>query len=77
MGTSEKFVSQGTLIGYQGDYSPPFPVAVQLHLSIVTSEADGSFKNEAILDNTLDPSPYFGFDMNADNRPERPVRCLE
>lgn len=76
-GTYGQFVPQGTLLGYQGEYNPPFPVAVHLHISIVTSENNGGFKNESVLDNTLDPSPYFGLDVNADNRPERPVRCLE
>lgn len=76
-GTYNKFVAQGTLLGYQGNYNPPFPIGVHLHISIVTSENNGSFKNEAIIDNTLDPSPYFGLDLNANNQPERPVRCIE
>lgn len=70
-------ISQGTLIGYQGAYSPQFPVAVHLHLSIVTANDDGSFRNEAVLENTLNPSPYFGMDVNADSNTARPVRCLE
>jgi len=76
-GTYNKFVPQGTFLGYQGNYNPPFPIGVHLHISIVTSGNDGSFKNEAILENTLDPSPYFGLDLNADDQPERPVRCIE
>ena len=70
-------IRQGTLIGYQGAYSPQYPVAVHLHLSIVTSEPDGSFRNEAVLENTLNPSPYFGMDVNADSNTARPVQCLQ
>ena len=76
-GTFSVPITQGTLIGYQGAYSPQFPVAVHLHLSIVTTAADGSFRNEAILENTLNPSPYFGIDLNADSNNNRPVQCLE
>lgn len=75
-GTFNQPISQGTLIGYQGAFSPQFPVAMHLHLSIVTSESDGSFRNEAILENTLNPSPYFGLDLNADTNQERPVQCI-
>ena len=75
-GTFAKPISQGTLIGYQGAYSPQFPVAVHLHMSIVTTEPDGSFRNEAILENTLNPSPYFGMDVNADSNTSRPVQCI-
>jgi hypothetical protein len=76
-GTYSKPVDQGTLLGYQGDYNPAFPVAMHLHMSIVTSNDDGSFKNEAIIDNTLDPSPYFGMTLNVDDNPPRPVTCTD
>lgn len=76
-GTFGTPISQGTLIGYQGAYSPQFPVAVHVHISIVRSEGNGSFRNEAILENTLNPSPYFGMDLNADTNIERPVRCIK
>ncbi|MEL6408713.1 MAG: M23 family metallopeptidase [Chloroflexota bacterium] len=76
-GTFNVPIEQGTLIGYQGAYSPQFPVAIHLHMSIVTSEPDGSFRNEAILENTLDPSPYFGIELDAMTQRERPVRCRE
>jgi peptidoglycan LD-endopeptidase LytH len=77
MGTYNKAISQGTLLGFQGEYNPSFPIATHVHISIVTSEDDGSFKNEAVLENTLDPSPYFGMDLNADTQMLRPVQCLE
>ena len=75
-GTSEQFVEQGTLLGYQGEYAGNAPpVGLHVHLSIVLSEEDGSFKNEAILNNTLDPSPYFGLPLNIADLPDRPIQC--
>lgn len=79
-GTHEVYVEQGTLVGYQGDYNGnSFPIAMHLHFSIVTSDEAGNFRNEAILGNTLDPSPYFGMPLNmAQGVPEsRPIRCLD
>jgi len=75
-GTFAKPITQGTLLGFQGEYNPQFPVAMHLHFSIVTSEPDGSFKNEAVLENTLDPTRYLGMQVNIDNEPSRPPRCL-
>jgi len=75
-GTHEVFVEQGTLLGYQGTFSGSGPpVGLHVHMSIVTSDEDGTFKNEAVLDNTLDPSPYFGLSLNIDDDPARPIRC--
>lgn len=75
-GTEEVFVKQGTLLGHQGEYSgTSSPVGLHVHLSIVKSNDDGTYKNESILDNTLDPSPYFGLSLNIDDLPERPIRC--
>jgi hypothetical protein len=75
-GTTEKFVEQGTLLGYQGEYAGNAPpVGLHVHLSIVLSDEDGSFKNEAILGNTLDPSPYFGLPLNIADLPDRPIQC--
>lgn len=76
-GTFNVPIAQGTLIGYQGAYNPSFPVAIHLHMSIVTSEPDGSFRNEAILENTLDPSPYFGINLDATTQRDRPVECID
>jgi peptidoglycan LD-endopeptidase LytH len=76
-GTYDKPVAQGTLLGYQGTFNPGFPIARHLHMSIVTSNPDGSFRNEAILDHTLDPSPYFGMNLNADTQSARPVTCAD
>jgi len=65
-GSSELFISAGTLLGYQGNYSgdPGNPTGVHLHLSIVMSDPSGLYKNELNITNTLDPSPYFGLPLN-------------
>jgi len=75
-GTSENFVEAGVLLGYQGDYSgdPNNPVGVHLHFSIVEDDGTGQFKNELEIENTLDPSPYFGLPLSAyENRDSVPV----
>lgn len=66
-GTSEVFVEAGTLLGYQGNYSgnPNAPVGVHLHISIVKDNGFGNFQNELDINNTYDPSPYFGLPLNA------------
>ena len=76
-GTSEKFVKQGTLLGYQGQYSGPGspPIAMHLHFSVVASDDSGSFRNEGRFGNTIDPSPYLGMTVNASRNPTIPVKC--
>ena len=66
-GTSEVFIPAGTLLGYQGNYSgdPYNPTGIHLHFSIVLDDGYGSFQNELEIENTLDPSPYLGMDLNA------------
>jgi murein DD-endopeptidase MepM/ murein hydrolase activator NlpD len=66
-GTSERFVPAGTVLGFQGDYSgdPANPVGMHLHFSIVQDDGRGSFKNELDVNNTLDPSPYLGMQLDA------------
>jgi len=68
-GTSEVFVSAGSFLGYQGNYSadPYNPTGMHLHFSIVQDDGKGGFKNELEIRNTLDPSPYLGFEVNAAN----------
>ena len=77
--THEMPVTQGALLGYQGDYSgnTQRPVGLHVHFSIVQSEPDGSFKNEARADNTLDPSPYLGMPVNIASLPDRPIGCQQ
>lgn len=79
-GTYGKFVKQGTLLGYQGEYAGTVPgswIAMHVHLSIVESAADGAFLNEGQLENTIDPSPYFDLTLNSDEQPDRPIRCAK
>ena len=75
-GTSEKPVEAGTLLGYQGDYSgdPNNPVGVHLHISIV-KDKDGHFMNELDINNTYDPSPYFGLALNANQNTDSIPVC--
>ncbi|GAB4513315.1 MAG: hypothetical protein OHK0046_14030 [Anaerolineae bacterium] len=75
-GTEGRFVEQGTLLGYQGEYAGSgAPIAMHVHMSIVTSDSDGQYRNEAVLGNTLDPSPYFGLPLNIGEHPKRPIQC--
>jgi peptidoglycan LD-endopeptidase LytH len=75
-GTHDVWVEQGTLLGYQGTYSGSvIPVGLHVHVSIVKSDSDGSFRNESRVGNTLDPSPYFGMPLNIKGKPDRPVMC--
>ncbi len=64
-GTRDKFVKQGTLLGYTGEYNGDSPrkVWVHLHFSIVMDDGNGRYLNELNFKNTKDPSPYFGMNM--------------
>ncbi len=70
-GTTEVFVKAGTFLGYQGNFSgtPGNPTGIHLHFSIVKDDGNGQFLNETILENTLDPSPYFNIILNAKSSP--------
>jgi murein DD-endopeptidase MepM/ murein hydrolase activator NlpD len=75
-GTTEKFVAAGTYLGLQGNYSgtPGNPTGIHLHFSIVRDDGSGVFLNELKIENTLDPSPYFGMALNAnENKNDIPV----
>ena len=65
-GTAEVFVTAGTILGYQGNYSGRLdhPTGVHLHFSIVKDDGRGKYLNELEIGNTLDPSPYFGIPLN-------------
>jgi hypothetical protein len=78
-GTTEKFVEAGTLLGYQGNYSgdPGNPVGVHLHFSIVLDDGQGGFLNELEIENTLDPSPYLGLELNARTEAEFIPVCVK
>ena len=68
-GTFEVFVEEGTLLGYQGNYSgdPLNPTGLHLHFSIVKDDGQGNFLNELEIKNTIDPSPYFNLAVNHNN----------
>jgi hypothetical protein len=74
-------VTAGQVIGYQGVWSgnPLNPGWMHLHFSVVRAAANGSFLNETLLENTLDPSLYLGIIGNADSGQAnwRPVRCRD
>jgi murein DD-endopeptidase MepM/ murein hydrolase activator NlpD len=78
-GTAERFVRQGELLGYQGEFAGSgAPIAMHLHFSITLSGADGQFLNEAVLANTLDPSPYLGLRLRLEDEPQpRPLACKD
>jgi hypothetical protein len=75
-GTYERQIDAGTLLGHQGDYSgdPNNPVGVHLHISIV-KDKDGYFMNELDINNTYDPSPYFGLALNAKQNTDKVPVC--
>ena len=77
-GTSDVFVRQGALLGYQGNYSadPNNPTGMHLHFSIVKDDGAGSFENELDIRNTLDPGPYLGIAVNAEGQIGR-ASCRE
>jgi murein DD-endopeptidase MepM/ murein hydrolase activator NlpD len=77
--SSEIFIREGTLIGFQGNYSGTNgkPVGIHLHFSIVMDDGQGTYLNELKIQNTLDPSPYFDLPLNGKtNRGQIPV-CQE
>lgn len=78
-GSKEVYVKEGTLLGYQGNYSgtPDAPVGTHLHFSIVKDDGQGHFRNELRINNTLDPSPYFGMNLNANTLGKDIPRCRE
>jgi peptidoglycan LD-endopeptidase LytH len=76
-GTTDKYIEAGTFLGFQGNYTGDAanPSGVHLHFSIALSNADGSFKNELEIGNTLDPSPYFSLPLNGKTAPDEPITC--
>lgn len=76
-GTSEVYVEAGTYLGLMGNYSgdPANPVGVHLHISVVEDDGFGNFKNELDINNTYDPSPYFGLPLNANENSDTIPFC--
>ena len=78
-GSSDVPVRQGEVIGYQGLYNggPDAPtIAMHVHFSIVKSDRAGGYLNEAVFDNTLDPTPYLGLALNNPAGSAFPLPCL-
>jgi hypothetical protein len=77
--TTEKYIEAGTRLGRQGNFSGDLnnPVGVHLHFSIVKDDGQGNFLNELEIGNTLDPSPYLGLPLNADNYDGSILVCKE
>ncbi|MBN1665441.1 MAG: M23 family metallopeptidase [Anaerolineales bacterium] len=78
-GITDVYIEAGTLLGYQGNYSgdPNNPTGVHLHFSIVLDDGQGRFLNELKIENTLDPSPYLGLQLNANASDGRVPICDE
>ncbi len=76
-GTTEQFIEAGTFLGYQGNYSgdPGNPVGVHLHISVVKDDGFGKFTNELDIENTYDPTPYFGLPLNANENSDTIPVC--
>ncbi|GAP22267.1 M23 family metallopeptidase [Leptolinea tardivitalis] len=76
-GTQDVFVKAGTVLGRMGNFSgtPGNPTGVHLHFSIVRDDGNGNFKNELEIKNTIDPSPYFGFNLNKNNQKDEIPGC--
>jgi len=76
-GTAEVFVRAGSLLGSQGNYSGTAgnPTGIHLHFSIVKDDGQGGFLNELEIENTLDPSPYFNLNLNANHHPDAIPVC--
>lgn len=76
-GTSEVFIPAGTRLGTQGNYSGTAgnPTGIHLHFSVVKDDGKGRYLNELEFRNTLDPSPYFGLPLNADENPHDIPTC--
>jgi murein DD-endopeptidase MepM/ murein hydrolase activator NlpD len=76
-GTHEMFVTQGTLLGYAGNYngSSPRGVWTHLHFSIVLDNGSGGYTNELEFDNTIDPSRYLGLVLNYGCVEQLPTVC--
>ena len=52
-------------------------MGVHLHFSIVLDDGNGRIRNELDITNTLDPSPYFNLNLNANTNPGEVPVCAE
>lgn len=78
-GVTDLFVTQGTLLGYTGNYNgnSARPVWVHLHFSIVQDDGRGHYLNELDFKNTLTPSPYLGLTVDYGKATDGVSPCLE
>lgn len=78
-GCQEIPVKRGDFLGYQGNYSgnPSRPVGVHLHISLVKDDGQGWISNELKIENTLDPSKYFGMQLDARKAKPGAPYCFE
>ena len=76
-GANEVFVEAGTLLGHMGNFSgtPGQPVGVHLHFSIVQDDGHGGARNELLIQNTLDPSPYLRLNLKAETASTEILVC--
>ena len=65
-GTFDKFVTAGTILGYQGTWSgdPNRRMGRHLHFSVVKSTSSGGYANETVIANTYDPAPFLGVTLD-------------
>lgn len=77
-GSYEVPVEQGDLLGLMGNFSgnPGVPTGVHLHFSIVKDDGEGHYQNELKVKNTIDPSPYFGMNLDARKAGRQNPACL-
>lgn len=78
-GAREIPVKQGDLLGFQGEYNGGVdarPISMHLHFSVVKADANGNTLNEIYFQNTYDPTPYLGLNLNNPTVGEFPLRCL-
>jgi len=74
-------VKAGQLLGYQGRWSgqPLRSMWIHLRFSVVQAAEDGSFPDEVAPENVLDPSPYLGIAVRAEEGHTGPqiLRCKD
>ena len=76
-------VEAGQLLGYQGRWSRQTQTIVttwvHLRFSIVQAMEGGSFPDDVVPDNVLDPSPYLGIALKTGKgyNDWQPLRCKE
>ena len=82
-GTAGVLVKAGQLLGYQGRWSGQSQAMmttwVHLRFAVVRAAEDGSFPDEVVPENVLDPSPYLGIALKTGKgyNDWQPLRCKE